>query len=271
MNVKRGSSFGPYVVAVLSVTLAAFATCYLQSLRDIHSMALWMIAVVVTLFYGGFYPSLLATGLSAALFDYLIAPPTGWGMNQPEDRIRLASFVVIAILFSFLFSQRVDAEAKARSMLQRLTLAMDGTKQGVWDLDLRTGVVWHSVALEETFARGPDRFAQSYEVFLGYVHAEDRDFVHRTVTHSIESGEEYHIQYRINRPSGEERWVSTRGRVFYDEKRHPERLVAVTADITNQPGASLPPSAPLFRPTSPLNGSSAPIIPAVPSAAAGIA
>jgi PAS domain S-box-containing protein len=271
MNVKRGYSFGPYMVAVLSVTLAAFATCHWQRLHDIHSMSLWMIAVVVSLFYGGFYPALFATGLSAALFDYLIAPPAGWGMNLPEDRIRLIAFVFVAILFSFLFSQRMKAENKARSMLQRLTLAMDGTRQGVWDLDLRIGIIWHSVALEETFGRGPDRFAQSYEVFLGYVHADDRDFVHRTVTHSIESGEEYHIQYRINRPNGEERWVSTRGRVFYDDKRHPERLVAVTADLTNQPGASSPPSAPTFRPAPISSPTSGPIIPAMPATASTIA
>jgi PAS domain S-box-containing protein len=244
MNLKRHITPGHYLVCILSVAAATGLTLSITALRDIHSLAFFLVAVVISAFYGGLYPAILAIVLSALCFDYFVAPPSGWGISSPQDRIRLLSFVAVAFFFSLLHGQREKAEDKLRSMAQRLTLALEGTKLAVWDLDLDTGVVWHSAGLEELFGRTADRFARSYEVFLGYVHSEDRDFVHRTIMRATEKGQEYHIQYRITLPSGEARWVATRGRVFLDTKGHPERLVAVTTDITNQPEAALPPSVP---------------------------
>jgi PAS domain S-box-containing protein len=248
MKLKRGKNFRPYAAAIGAVVLATVVTCGWKDLRTIHSMALYMIAVVLTAFYGGLLPSVAAIVLSSLSFAFFIAPPPGLAIGSADDRTRLEFFIIITFLISFLQAQRIKAEDKARSLAQRLSLALEGTKLGAWDLDLTTGVVWHSSTLEEIFARGADRFAISYEVFLGYVHGEDRDFVHRTVTRCIESGGQYHIQYRILHPNGDVRWVGTRGRVYFDEKKKPERLVAVTTDITDQPGVGLSPSAAKARP-----------------------
>jgi PAS domain-containing protein len=173
------------------------------------------------------------------------------------------AFVVVALLFSFLHAARVKAELRARTMMQRLGLALEGTKLGVWDLSLATGVVWHSDSLELIFARYGKQFSRAYEVFIGYIHPEDRDFVHRTVTQSVERGEEFYIQYRILLPDGRVRSVATRGRVFFDAKGHPERLVATTTDITNRAGASVAPAAAAANITSAAAGPS----PGIPSAA----
>ena len=99
-------------------------------------------------------------------------------------------------------------------MVQRLQLALAGTKLGVWDLSLDTGAVWHSASMEEIFARHGERFSQAYEVFIGYVHPEDRGFVRCTITHAIEHGEEFHIQYRILLPDSEMRWVTTQAHLL---------------------------------------------------------
>ena len=151
MNLKRRIRFGHYLVCILAVGGATGLTLCINALRDIHSLSLFLVAVVISAFYGGLYPSILAIVLSALCFDYFIAPPAGWGISSPQDRIRLLSFVAVAFFFSLLHGQREKAEDKLRSMAQRLTLALEGTKLGVWDLDLDTGVVWHSAGLEEPF------------------------------------------------------------------------------------------------------------------------
>jgi PAS domain S-box-containing protein len=225
------------------VAAATVVTCRWHTLRDIHSLAAFMVGVVITACYGGLGPSIVSMALSAASFAYFIAPPSGFAIGSAEDRVRLTSFIVVAFLFSFLHSARVEAEKKVRSLMQRLRLALDGTKMGLWDLSLDTGIVWHSTTMEEIYGRHGERFSQAYEVFIGYIHPEDRDFVHRTFTHSIEHGEEFHVQYRIMMPEGESRWVSTRGRIFFDAKGRAERLVAATTDMTNRPGAALAPAA----------------------------
>jgi PAS domain S-box-containing protein len=243
LKLHRNRAFGPMLVAIVSVVLATLVTCQWTTLRNVHSMAIYTIAVVISAGYGGIWPAIASIVLSAVSFAYFIAPPVGFAIDKPEDRIRLVSFLVVALFFSFLHSARMTAERKVRSMVQRLKLALEGTKMGLWDLSLDTGVVWHSQSMEEIYGRRGDRFSQAYEVFIGYVHPEDRDFVHRTFTHSIEHGEEFHVQYRILMPEGDARWVSTRGRIFFDAKGRPERLVAATTDMTNRPGAAMTPAA----------------------------
>jgi len=243
MILKRGFKFSPYLVAVSLVGLALLITLNVPTLMRLHNLSMFFIAIVITAFFGGWLPSLLALGLSVACFAYFIAPPEGFAMGDPQDRVRLLLFTCVAGLFCFLQGGRAKAEAKVRSLAQRLTLALEGTKLGVWDLNLGTGSVWHSDSLAEIYGRDSSRFAQAYEVFLGYVHVEDRDFVHRTVTNAIENGDEFHIQHRIVLPNSKVRWVNTRARIFMDDKRQPERLVAVTTDITDRPGAVLAPAA----------------------------
>jgi len=245
LKFSRGILLRPYVVSFLLIVAATALTLLWHPLHEIHSLSAYMVAIVIIAYYGGLLPSVFGIGLSTLSFAYFIAPPVGFSIGLWEDRFRLASFVVVALLFSFLHNARIKAEKQARSMFQRLKLALEATKIGVWDLSLETGAVWHSATMEEIFARHGERFTRAYEVFIGYVHPEDRDFVHRTVTYSIEHGEEFHIQYRILLPEGELRWVATRGRVFLDAKRHPERLVAATEDMTNRPGAAVAPAASL--------------------------
>jgi PAS domain-containing protein len=248
LKLKRGFPLAPYLVAIVATAVATAVTLAWPALLDLHSMAAYMIVVVIVASYGGLGPSIVAITLSGLAFAYFVAPPKGISIADPQDKFRLLSFVVIALLFSFLHSTRIKAERRANSMMQRLSLALEGTKLGVWDLNLGTGVVWHSDSLEEIFGREGDRFSRAYEVFIGYIHPEDRDFVHRTVTHSVENGEEFHIQYRILLPDGQARSVATRGRVFFDSKGHPERLVATTTDMTNRAGASLAPAAARIAP-----------------------
>jgi PAS domain S-box-containing protein len=234
MSLLRGSKLSAYLIAGGSVAIATVISLYWPVLFRMHMLAAFLIAVVFTAFYGGLFPSLLAIAFSALSFDYFIAPPAGWGISDPADRARLASFVVVAAFISFLHWQRIKAENKHRSMVQRLSLALEATKFGVWDLDLRSGVVWHSPGMEEIVGRGPEGFATNYEAFRDYIHPDDREFVHHTITRCVENGDECQIQHRIQLPSGETRWVGTRARVFHDQNHRPERLVAVTFDNTNR-------------------------------------
>ena len=243
LKLKRGVRLAPYLVAVIASAAATGLTIAWPALFRLHSLAGYMVAVVVVASYGGLMPSLLAIALCGLSFAYFVAPPQGFSISTWEDKFRLASFIIVAFLFSFLHGARMKAERRANSMMQRLNLALEGTKLGVWDLNLATGIMWHSASLEELFGRRGDQFSRAYEAFIGYIHPEDRDFVHRTVSHSVERGEEFHIEYRILLPDGQLRAVATRGRVFLDSRGLPERLVATTSDITKFPEASLAPAA----------------------------
>ena len=241
MSFTRRSRIAPYALAVGCVVVSTVLTARIPALASNRSLFLYLASVTVVAWYGGIWPSLFDVGLSALAFAYYIAPPVGWGINDPQDKIRLALFVLVAVLISSLRGAVGRAERTARSVGQRLAFALEATGMGVWDLNLRTGLLWRSPGLEQLFGRPSHLFAQTYETFLGYVHLEDREMVHRMVTRTMESGEEFHIQNRVVMPSEEVRWFRSRGRVLFNDKHQPERLIAVTSDVTDRHDPIRPP------------------------------
>ena len=236
MVVKYWKYISPYALAFAAVGVATVLTMRTAALADNHSLLLFLSAVTITAWYGGLGPSLTAVALSGLCYVYFIIPPVyTWQFDVPGDRIRFGAFVLVAVLISSLHSARVRAERAVRSLSQRLSFALESTKMGVWDLDLRTGVLWHSPALEPIYGRPGMIFAQTYEAAVGYVHVEDRDFFHRTVTRAMDTGDDFQADHRIVLPDGEVRWVTARGRVFKGKDGTPERLVAVIAESPRHP------------------------------------
>ena len=113
----------------------------------------------------------------------------------------------------------------------RLRLAAASANAGLWTLDTASGSFWTTDKANELFGFGPtEEF--DLEKFLSLVHPEDRQAVRRTVEEAIHSGEESTVEYRILRPDGEIRWISSRGRRRSGESGEPAGLMGVSLDVT---------------------------------------
>jgi PAS domain S-box-containing protein len=113
----------------------------------------------------------------------------------------------------------------------RLKLALEAAEMVTWDWNLNTGTLRYSENVYELFDLSPDELGDSLEGFLGLVHPEDRDNVSRRIWTTLEEGlRDFGYEYRM-RPASGERWVWSRGRVFYDGER-PVRALGTSFDIT---------------------------------------
>jgi PAS domain S-box-containing protein len=72
------------------------------------------------------------------------------------------------------------------------------------------------------------------EFFIDSMHEEDRPRVSTAIQQAIETGEEYATEYRVWTASGEERWLTARGRVEYDAAGNPVSFPGALVDITNR-------------------------------------
>jgi signal transduction histidine kinase/ActR/RegA family two-component response regulator len=110
-------------VAVTTVLLATAVTLALRSYSHGAVTPLFFAAVVVTCWYGGLRPGLLATALAALVTEAVFFPP--FLPLDPGSVIRVLSFVVVALLTASLYARgreaRRDAEqlAEAREELLR--------------------------------------------------------------------------------------------------------------------------------------------------------
>lgn len=120
---------------------------------------------------------------------------------------------------------------EAREADERLRMATESAGIGTWDWDLpRARGSWskqaqailgvtrgENISLEERFAA---------------VHPADRDALIRRIVERIADGGEFEMEYRIVRPDGVVRWVSSRGVMLRGAEGRVVRTIGTLRDIT---------------------------------------
>ncbi len=129
-----------------------------------------------------------------------------------------------------------EAQEELRSSEERLALAVDATQLGTFDFDPQTGrLIWSKFARQH-FGLSTEGEV-TYDTFLRALHPADRDHVTQTMQTALhyESGGAYADEYRIlGIDDGLERWLSSRGHVFFDSESQPVRFVGVILNVTER-------------------------------------
>jgi PAS domain S-box-containing protein len=130
-------------------------------------------------------------------------------------------------------TQRKGGEEQLRNLTERLSLATKTASIGIWDLDLRTDqVVWD----DTTFAIFgiPRVVPMPRRGWLRWVHPDDLAAVELAARRSIQGETQESVEFRIIRPDGSVRYVSTAEGPVFDEHGNVVRLVGTAVDITKR-------------------------------------
>jgi PAS domain-containing protein len=230
-------NIGRYLLAVASCVAALWLTCAIPALRESKHTLMFLGAVTFSAWIGGWRTGLVAIGLSAFLYLYKVLPPFNTPLlSDPYDLLRLGLFLAVAIMLNGLQGARDSAERMLRSSQHRLDLALDAARVGAWELTVGTGEFWHSSGLCDLYGRRADRFAYTYEAFLGYIVPADRDEVVRALTHVIEVGGMCQVEHRITGADKSIRRIITRCKAHVDEKGKIDRLVGAAMEVAEPVG-----------------------------------
>ena len=135
-------------------------------------------------------------------------------------------------------TDRKQKEEQLRLAEQRLRLALDSARMGIWDCDLATRRVTWSNACRELFGVPPDT-ELTYERWIACIHPDDREAVEHKVRNSLAGRGEFVAEYRILWPDGSERWVNDLGRVYRGDDGSPLAVRGVVLDVTDRKAAEL--------------------------------
>jgi PAS domain S-box-containing protein len=135
-------------------------------------------------------------------------------------------------LRDYLAAQK-EIEEKLREGEERLRLAVQTGKLGVWELDLVSRDLQTSDGFLATFGR-PPAAAFSYDELCASLHPDDRERVRDAVRKAITDRTEYDTEYRCIWPDGTMHWMLVRGRAIYSPDGTPLRMTGVTLDITER-------------------------------------
>ena len=109
----------PYLAALFSVAAALLLTRLLWPWIDPHPTSLFLAAITVSAWYGGFQPSLLATALATIAVDYFFISPVHSLELSVDNSVRACVFVLVALLISWIDHARKKAIEERDQMLVR--------------------------------------------------------------------------------------------------------------------------------------------------------
>jgi len=131
--------------------------------------------------------------------------------------------------------RRVAALSEDNRRLRRrerlMRTAVESGGLGLWIVDPAARKVEGSPAFKAGFGRAPDD-PLVYDDLLAQMQPEDRARREAVMAESIATGRDYHMEYRVTWPNGEERDLEIRGAPVFNERRRLAGLAGVSLDVT---------------------------------------
>ncbi len=135
-----------------------------------------------------------------------------------------------------ILARALEAHDAGRKILESqylLSATEHAAHIGNWSLEGETlRAVWDD-EIRRIVGIGPDQ-AVGPDILAGLVHPQDWPGVQASLMSALSQGTSHHVEYRIRRPNGEERWVSCWAEPQRDAAGKILRLVGMLQDITER-------------------------------------
>jgi PAS domain S-box-containing protein len=138
------------------------------------------------------------------------------------------------VVASAVWTERDRATQALQRSEERLRLALDSARMGIWYWSVETNALVWDQNLRGMYGLGPDEPMTSYEQFMSRVHPEDREFVSQSVARALRNGTSLDYEFRIVWPDGRVRWIADLGTVGQDSQGRPAYLTGVCMDVTER-------------------------------------
>ncbi|MFH7325159.1 PAS domain S-box protein [Desulfurivibrio sp. C05AmB] len=145
----------------------------------------------------------------------------------------LGLLVGLTLIFrlNLVATARREAERLLHLSEQRLSLALEPGRTGVWDLDLKRDTAWRTPQHDRIFGYDSPQPAWSRATTLRHLAPEDRDRFGRCFAEALRTGR-LECESRIVRPDQSRGWILFQGQTLRDQQERPLRLLGTVSDIT---------------------------------------
>ena len=131
--------------------------------------------------------------------------------------------------------ERERTERALRQSEERYALAVDGAKDGIWDIDLLKGEVFYSPRWKRILGYEDHEISPSLEEWESRIHPDDYTMVMATREAYLDGAiPTYEVKYRLRHKNGSYRWIRASGACLRDSQGKPYRLAGSHTDITDR-------------------------------------
>ncbi|MGX5655382.1 SpoIIE family protein phosphatase [Geodermatophilus nigrescens] len=172
-------------------------------------------------------PLVAASGLVVGVLAVYDPVPRPWHPDDGELLEHLAASVVAELELS-------AAHSAIGASRTRLEVALEASSVGIWEHDLRTGVLhWDERGAAVHGLDGPLEIPDVDAMIAERLHPDDRDAVRRAMAEALTSAGEYVSEARVLHADGSTRWTVSRGRVVRDAQGSAVRVLGTVVDVTD--------------------------------------
>jgi PAS domain S-box-containing protein len=257
-----------YGIAVLAVTVALTISRLPSFHLQTAPVSLFLCAVMVSAWLGGFGPGFFATALSIFAFNYYFLEPVYSFGLKPEEITRAVIFLLSALFVATLSAaqrsateslrrarddlkgtvqelgktnealqaesgERKDAEKKLRESEAYLAEAQRLSHTGSWARVSGTGETrYWSEECYRVLGFEPRSGLPRFETFLQHIHPDDQAKVREITEIAGREKLEYELDYRIVHPGGDIRDIHTVGHPVLSPSGDVVEFVGTVIDVT---------------------------------------
>ncbi len=121
---------------------------------------------------------------------------------------------------------------------ERLALAVEATKDGIWDLDITGNKAYASPRCVELMEIQENAsLDDTFRTYMSRIHEDHRQSVKYSLLEHLKGNAPYEIEYLYCYDNGETRWLRSQGKALFNEKGRATRIVGSTRDITARKAA----------------------------------
>ena len=127
------------------------------------------------------------------------------------------------------------AHSEARRHQERLSIAQSAAGVAIWDWDIPTNLAFCSREWFEAFGApfdGQERI--SWDHWMQFVHPDDVASAREDIQAALYGDRAYQSDFRVLRPDGSMRWLSSRGTVLRDAAGTPVRMIGAVIDVSER-------------------------------------
>src|SRR5437868_481713 len=270
---ERGASLKipGYLLSVLSVSVATGVTILLGDYT--FRTPFFFVAILVSTWFGGRGPGLLAVLLSTLSINFFILEPRFSFLFGFRDLLHLAVFLFCALVISswstarrraehalqrardelekkvqertaelsssneqlrLQIAERKEAEEELRRSEAFLTQGQRISHTGSWSWHVPTGMVTWSEEHFRIFGFDPEKTDPTLQLFLETVHPGDRSFIERSLEETVREKRDFDLEFRIALADGSIKHVQGVGRPVVGESGEVDRYIGTTVDISER-------------------------------------